>query len=114
MNPKQGELWWVELDPAMGIETKGRHLCLILSKNPFGTEIRLVAPVLRVKDFHRKFSQYFVAIPPDSANGLDQTRTPELFQVRGVDFGRFSDRKPHGKIDQSTFAMVRAALSLIV
>lgn len=114
MNPKQGELWWVELDPALGIETKGKHLCLILSKNPFGTEIRLVAPVLKVKDFHRKFSQYFVPIAPDSANRLDQTRTPELFQVRGVDFSRFLDRKPHGKIELSTFVLVREALSLIV
>jgi mRNA interferase MazF len=114
MNPKQGELWWVELDPALGIETKGRHLCLILSRNPFGSEIRLVAPVLRVKDFHRKFSQYFVPISPDSANGLDQVRTPELFQTRGVDFSRFLKQSPHGQIDQATFSMVRDALSLIV
>jgi mRNA-degrading endonuclease toxin of MazEF toxin-antitoxin module len=32
MNPKQGELWWVELVPAFGIETKGKHLCLISAK----------------------------------------------------------------------------------
>jgi mRNA-degrading endonuclease toxin of MazEF toxin-antitoxin module len=114
MDPQQGELWWVELDPAFGVETQGRHLCLILSRNLLGSPLRLVAPILKIKDFHRRFPQYFVSIPPDTNNRLDQTRTPELFQIRGVDFSRFVHRAAHGQIDKATFEVIRDALSLII
>jgi hypothetical protein len=60
-----------------------------LGKNPFGTEIRLVVPILKLKDFDRKFSQYFIPIDPDNANGLDQVRTLSFLrfaELTSVDF----------------------------
>jgi mRNA interferase MazF len=33
--PKCGELYWIELDPSIGTETKKRRPCLILSNNSY-------------------------------------------------------------------------------
>ena len=33
--PKQGEIWWVNLDPIKGHEQGGRRPCLIVSVNEF-------------------------------------------------------------------------------
>jgi mRNA interferase MazF len=87
---KRGEIWWVNLDPAVGSETGKRRPCLIL-KNDLGnqySETTIVAPLTR----SRKRFPFLVNVAPTAQNGLDEVRAINLSQLRVVAFQRVFNR----------------------
>jgi mRNA interferase MazF len=102
---RRGEIWWVNLDPAVGNETAKKRPCLIL-QNDIGnarSNITMVAPLLKGS----KAYPFVVNIEMSPENGLDEDRGIHLEQMRVVDNRRIDrqlgtlEDKYWGKIEQA-------------
>jgi mRNA-degrading endonuclease toxin of MazEF toxin-antitoxin module len=119
MNFLQGELVWVQLNPAQGQETRERHLCLVLNRPFSGSSVRLVVPMLRWKPFYERNRHYFVKIDPNPDNNLNAERTPDISQIRAIDLAE-PGRVDHGwspikgAIAPDQLKAVRNAISLFL
>jgi mRNA interferase MazF len=94
----QFDIWWVNLDPAMGTETQKDRPCVLLSSSLLNARLPrvAVAPLLKgSKPFH-----FVVNLEPDSDNALDQPRYIDLTQLRFVDKSRL--RRQNGRVRNET------------
>lgn len=104
---RRGEIWWVELDPAVGVETKKTRACLIL-QNDFGNKqssLTTVAPFLARKNY--PFVVNFHATPE---NGLDSNRGLHLNQIRAIDAQRIKGKL--GVIEEYYWAEIKSAIAV--
>jgi len=108
-NYKQLDIYWVDLDPTKGAETRKRRPCVILQADLVNTMSRtlLVAPIL---PGHKKWP-FVVNIKATSTNGLDKDRHINLKQVRVVDVSRVS--KQQGKIEDKYFPKIQSKIKLV-
>jgi mRNA interferase MazF len=110
MKINQYEIWWIELDPTVGTETKKTRPCAIISNdtlNHYGRRV-IVAPLLK----QYKSWPYVVNVQPSEINGLDMERRVDLTQVRAVDKARVKrkmgvlESNYHKKITQAENAVL--------
>jgi mRNA interferase MazF len=88
---KRGEIWWVDLNPIVGSETRKERPCLIL-QNDIGNQnglTTIVAPLLPGK----KPYQFVVNVAPTAQNGLSGDRNINLSQMRAVDAQRIKNKQ---------------------
>lgn len=94
--PKCGDIYWIELDPTVGTETKKRRPCVILSNNAYNkysTRI-IAAPVT---------SQIKVVYPSELiVNVLGKSGKVMLDQIRSFDKQRL-----RGKLSELTLSEMR-------
>ena len=86
MKIERGEIWWVNLDPAVGREIKKRRPCIVLSANEVN-RIRATPVVVPLSSSAQSAPPIVLAVPsagPDSVAVLDQ--------LRAVDKKRFVSR----------------------
>lgn len=91
MIPKRLEIWWVELDPTVGTETRKTRPVVVLSNDIINANSPRVAiaPLLKGhKPFH-----YVVNVSPTETNQLDQDRRIDLTQLRFIDKVRLRGRQ---------------------
>lgn len=109
MEYKQLDIYWVDLEPTKGSETRKKRPCVIVQSDLMnkGTRTLIVAPILpKHKDW-----MFAVNINPSKANGLDKDRHINLKQLRSVDVSRISNKQ--GTIEQKYFNEIRMALKII-
>jgi mRNA interferase MazF len=88
---KRGEIWWVDLKPAIGDETDKERPCLIL-QNDIGNQngtTTIVAPLLS----GRKTYPFVVNVIPTLENGLSGDRYINLSQIRAIDARRIKNKQ---------------------
>lgn len=88
---KRGEIWWVDLKPAVGRETDKERPCLIL-QNDIGNQkgqTTIIAPLLR----GAKTYPFVVNITPTTQNGLSGDRHINLSQMRAIDAQRIRNKQ---------------------
>jgi mRNA interferase MazF len=88
---KRGEIWWVDLKPAIGSEPDKERPCLIL-QNDVGNQnaaTTIVAPLLPGK----KTYPFIVNVVPTPLNGLNGERYINLSQMRAVDARRVKHKQ---------------------
>jgi mRNA interferase MazF len=88
---KRGDIWWVDLKPAIGSETDKERPCLIL-QNDVGNQnatTTIVAPLLPGK----KSYPFVVNVAPNPLNGLNGERYINLSQMRAVDAKRIKNKQ---------------------
>ena len=86
---KRGEIWWVRLDPAIGVEATKTRACLII-QNDLGnkaSKITTIVPFLAKRNY-----SFVVNVKPTSDNGLDKERGLHFNQVRSVDNSRVESK----------------------
>lgn len=91
MIPKRLEIWWAELDPAMGTETRKTRPVVVISNdviNAKGVRVAIVPLLKGHKPFH-----YVVNVSPTAENGLDQDRRLDMTQLRFIDKTRLRGRQ---------------------
>lgn len=91
MIPKRLEIWWAELDPTVGTETRKTRPVVVLSNDIINTNSSRVAiaPLLKGhKPFH-----YVVNVSPTDENKLDQERRIDFTQLRFIDKNRLRGRQ---------------------
>lgn len=91
MNPKQLEIWWVDLNPTKGRETRKKRPCVILQNDLINrnSQTFLIAPIL---PGHKNWP-FAVNLSPTKKNGLDKDRHINTKQIRVVDLSRIDNRQ---------------------
>ncbi len=81
---KQGEIWLVNLDPAIGSEIKKKRPCIILNDDAIGIlPLKIIAPLTGFKDKF-KIVPWMVIIKSDNFNNINKNSVVDCFQVRSV------------------------------
>jgi mRNA interferase MazF len=83
MTPKRGQIWWINLDPAVGSEIKKRRPCVVVSHDTVN-KMRRTPVVVPLSNSSKAHPPVVVAMPsagPDSVAVVDQ--------IRAVDKQRF-------------------------
>ena len=111
IDPLQGEVWWVDLEPAVGSEAKKSRPCIVVGSPAFNRiGLRLVVPLTTWKT-------YFVAHPNKIKvthaleNGLDFDSAADGLQLRSVSIERFRYRS--GAVSSEDQVELRHLLALV-
>src|SRR6266481_1070982 len=86
MKIERGEIWWVNLDPAIGREIKKRRPCVVLSANEIN-RLRATPVVIPLSSSPQAAPPIVLAIP---SAGKDSVAVVD--QLRAVDKKRFVNR----------------------
>lgn len=108
MTPSRGEVWLVNLDPAVGDEIRKVRPAVVVGRDALGIlSLRIVVPITGWQD---RFADYewLVRIPPGPGNGLDKVSAADTLQVRSISSRRFVRRLGRATGDE----MARIAASL--
>lgn len=108
---RQGEIWAVNLDPAIGAEIRKTRPCVIVNDDAVGVlPLKIIAPITDYKD---KFMDvpWMVTLIPGQGNGLDKKSVVDLFQVRSVDERRLV--KHVGTLGTDVISGVKSALKVV-
>ena len=85
---KQGEIWQIALDPAIGAEMKKNRPALIINDDALGKlPLKIIAPITDWKDIYGNYP-WMVRITPTNKNGLSKVSAVDCFQIRSVSVER--------------------------
>ena len=105
----QGEIWLINLDPAIGAEIRKTRQAIIVSDNSLGKlPLRVIVPVT---DWKEKYSlvPWMVRIVPDNQNYLVKISSADCFQIRSISENRFIRKL--GRIENETLQELQEALA---
>lgn len=108
---QQGDIYLVNLDPAVGSEIKKSRPCVIINNDAIGIlPLKIIAPIT---DFKEKFRQvpWMIEIHPDGQNNLDKPSVIDVFQVRSVSEERFI--KKIGAVSNTVRNSLKEALKTV-
>jgi mRNA interferase MazF len=93
-SPKQGEIWYVNLEPTVGVEIKKARPVVVVSSDALNSphwKMRIVVPCSAWQErFQDKF--FKVRIPANETTGLKKDSAAIVLQVRSLSLDRFQDR----------------------
>lgn len=116
VDPRRGELWYVDLEPTIGSEMQKKRPVVVVSSDVFRKDIplRTVVPITGWKPvFVGK--QYFVHIPHTLSNGLTKDSAAAVLQIRGVDIQRFDAVTGKiGVLSGTTMDLITAAVAAVI
>ena len=106
---KQLDIYWVDLEPTQGAETKKLRPCVIIQSDYVNIHSRtlIVAPMLP----NHKSWPFAVNLTPSSNNGLDINRHINLKQLRAIDITRIG--KKQGKVENQYLPAIKQALTIV-
>ncbi len=108
---KQGEIWLINLDPAIGAEIRKTRPAIIVNDNALGKlPLKIIVPLTDWKE-HYSIAPWMVKISPDLHNNLSKESAADCFQVRSLSEIRFVKRM--GRIDTVYFNQVKDSLSRV-
>lgn len=108
---RRGEIWVVNLDPAIGAEIQKTRPCVIVNDDTVGIlPLKIIAPITEYKD---KFQDvpWMIIITPGRENGLEKKSVIDLFQVRSAAEERLIESI--GTISGDQLLSVKAALKVV-
>ncbi len=109
---RRGEVWLINLDPAIGAEIKKTRPTVIVNDNAVGIlPLKVIVPVTDWKD-HYSVAPWMVRLEPSAGNGLDKISAADTFQVRSVAQTRFIRR--FGKLSGDSMQEITDALSVVL
>jgi mRNA interferase MazF len=104
---RRGKIWWVKLDPAIGVEARKTRACLIL-QNDLGNKqssLTTVVPFLARKNY-----PFVVNVLPTSLNGLDKERGLHFSQIKAIDASRVLAKI--GKLEEYYWSQIEQAIAI--
>jgi len=112
VDPKRGEIWYVDLEPTRGAEMKKVRPCLVVSADYIGKlPIKLIGPIT---EWNHGFGKnlWMTRLEPDENNGLRKVSALDALQLRGVDVARFKNRI--GVVKPSIMEEIAASIVIAV
>ncbi len=89
---RKGEIWLINLDPAVEAEIKKSRLAVIVNEDAIGIlPLRIIVPLIEWKERYA-IAPWMVRIDPDTRNGLSKPSAADAFQIRSVSQERFIQR----------------------
>jgi mRNA interferase MazF len=108
----QGEIWLINLDPAIGAEIKKTRPAIIVNDNTLGRlPLKVIVPVTGWKENYG-IAPWMIKIEPDDQNNLDKQSAADCFQIRSISELRFV--KLIGKIEKDTLEQIKEGLSKVL
>ena len=109
---KQGEIWQIGLDPAIGAEMKKTRPGLIINADALGKlPLKIIAPITDWKEHYDNYP-WMVKITPSKQNNLIKLSAIDCFQIRSVSVERFT--VPLGSVEPETITRVQEAVSQVI
>ncbi len=113
IDPKRGEVWYVDLDPTQGAELQKKRPCVVISADTVGRlPLRLVVPLTT---WQAAFVSrpWLAKVEATTQNGLPRDSAADTFQVRSVSLQRFGSDSI-GVLSSVVMEQVIAALLITV
>lgn len=106
---RQLEIWWVDLNPTRGAETRKKRPCVILQCDLVNRQSQtvIVAPLLP----GHKTWPFAVNVTPSTGNGLDKERHVNVKQLRAVDISRIEERQ--GMLEKRYLNPLKEAVRIV-
>jgi len=112
VDPKRGEVWNINFDPAVGAEIQKKRPAIVISDNAIGKlPLRIIVPVTDWKISYEKY-HWFVKLDPTPINGLSKLSGADAFQVKSLSTKRFADQL--GTLTDSQVDDIASAIALCV
>ena len=110
--PKRGEVWAVNLDPAVGDEIKKTRPVVVVGSDFIkGLENKIVVPIREWHDYFGKL-YWMIKINPSKSNGLEKESAADANQIKSISIKRFE--KKVGRLADSTLDDIVAAVALCI
>ena len=107
---KQGEVWWIDLEPVRGHEQGKKRPCLVVSDNAFNVIPHGLVWVVPVSSSPRRHSLTVEVVPPEG--GMKVTSAVLCHQLRTVSVERLDKRA--GMVSAGTMREVMRRVILIL
>jgi mRNA interferase MazF len=108
---KQGEIWYINLDPTVGAEIKKTRPAIIVNDNALGKlPLKIIVPITDWKERY-EIAPWMVNLFPDKENNLSKESAADCFQVRSLSENRFT--KKIGKIGYKKLEEIKEALAKV-
>jgi len=109
---KTGEIYWVNLDPAIGDEIKKRRPVIVVNGgHEKHLRLAIVVPITAWSP-HWDKNPFFISLEPDSNNGLQKKSVVDCFQVRAISHKRFVEKI--GNISDDEIDLIKKSIALIL
>lgn len=108
----RGEVWLIDLDPAVGSEIRKTRPAVIVKNDAVGLlPLRVIVPITEWKDRY-SVAPWMVQILPSSENGLDKLSAADAFQVRSLAHQRFVRKL--GNLPDAVMRSISKALATVL
>lgn len=109
---KTGDIYWVNLDPAIGDEIKKRRPVIVVNGgHDKHLRLAIVVPVTAWSPYWDG-NPFFVPLEPDSNNGLRKKSAVDCFQIRAISHNRFVEKI--GNISNNEIDLIKKSIALIL
>lgn len=109
---RAGEIYWVNLDPAIGDEIKKKRPVIVINGgHDKHLKLAIVVPVTACSPYWDK-NPFFVSLEPDSNNGLQKRSAIDCFQIRAISHDRFVEKI--GNISDNEINLIKKSIALIL
>ena len=109
---RAGEIYWVNLDPAIGDEIKKKRPVIVINGgHDKHLRLAIVVPVTAWSPYWDK-NPFFVSLEPDSNNGLQKRSAIDCFQIRAISHDRFVEKI--GNIPDNEINLIKKSIALIL
>ena len=109
---RAGEIYWVNLDPAIGDEIKKKRPVIVINGgHDKHLRLAIVVPVTAWSPYWDK-NPFFVSLEPDSSNGLQKRSAIDCFQIRTISHDRFVEKI--GNIPDNEINLIKKSIALIL
>lgn len=107
---RRGQIYWVRLDPTLGVEIQKTRSCLII-QNDIMNQHGQLSVVIPFRP-GTKQAPYVVNVKATPANGLDKDRFLDVAQIRSVDAQRILGQV--GVLEPHYWQPIKTALDLVL
>jgi mRNA interferase MazF len=110
MKMKQGDIWYVNLNPVEGSEQAGYHPVLVISGNLLNEHAQVVIGIpltTKIKNYHGN-----LVLTPSETNGLKQTSEVMTLHIQSISKSRLKEYI--GSISKSDIQKVVTCLNEIM
>lgn len=109
---KQGEIWEINLDPAIGAEIRKKRPAVIVNEDAIGIlPLRVIVPITAWRSSFNG-AIWMVRIEPDKKNNLKKPSAIDTFQIRSLSTRRFIKRI--GSISPEILSKIKTAIKAVI
>lgn len=108
----RGEVWLINLDPAIGSEIKKTRPAVVVNDDAIGIlPLKVIVPITEWKDRY-SVAPWMVQLEADTESGLSKPSAADAFQVRSVAQERFV--RQVGKLSEIAMLEITRALAVVL
>jgi mRNA interferase MazF len=108
----RGEVWLINLDPAIGAEIKKTRPAVIVNDDGVGIlPLKIIVPITEWRERYA-VAPWMVRLEPDTENGLDKSSAADTFQIRSISEARFV--RQLGKLPEAAMQAVTKAFAVVL